>query len=118
MRFFGSSTSTSSLSASGGAAGSIDVTRVPGRLQNTVAFDMGGATATLSAELPGVGTAFSVKRGPKVVPSAYAPQAPGTAAAALPTTVAQALDPIFVPEILDDQLFLDAFIAGKRRRSS
>jgi hypothetical protein len=31
--------------------------------------------------------------------------------------VAQALDPIFVPQILDDQLFLDAFIAGKRRRS-
>jgi len=118
MRFFGSSTLTSSLSASGSAAGSIDVTRVPGRLQNTVAFDTGGATATLSAEVPGVSTAFALKRGPRVVPSAYAPQAPGTVAAGLLTTVAQALDPIFVPQILDDQLFLDASIAGKRRRSS
>jgi uncharacterized delta-60 repeat protein len=118
MRFFGSSTSTSSLSASASAAGSIDVTRVPGRLQNTVAFDTGGATATLSAEVPGVSTAFALKRGPKVVESAHALQAPGTAAAALLTTVPQALDPTFVPQSLDDQLFLDAFIAGKRRRSS
>lgn len=117
VRFFGSSTSASSLSASGSAAGSMDVTRVPGRLQNTVAFDMGGATAALPAEVPGVGTAFSLKRGPKVVPSAYAPQAPGTAAAAPLTTVAQALDPILVPQILDDQRFLDPFIAAKRRRS-
>jgi hypothetical protein len=85
-------------------------------LQNTVGFDTGGATATLSAEAPGVSTAFALKRGPKVVESAHALQAPGTAAGALLTTVASAPDLIFVPQVLDDVPFLNSLIADKRRR--
>jgi uncharacterized delta-60 repeat protein len=118
MRFFGSSTSTSSPSASGSTAGSAGVNQVAGRLAGTDAVDPGGAMATLCAEVPGVSTAFVVKRGPKVVPSAQALPAPGTASAALSKTVAQGLDPIFVPQVLDDHPFRNTLIAGKRRRSS
>ena len=58
-----------------------------------------------------------MKRSPKIVPSAGALSAPGTAAA-VPKTAVQGLDPFFVSQVLDDHPFLSSLIAGKRRRSS
>jgi uncharacterized delta-60 repeat protein len=116
MRFFGGSTAPA-LKVSGGAAGSAGVAQVSSRLPNTVAFDTGGATASLSTDAPGVGTALVVKRNSKGVPSVGALPAPGTAAATVPKTVAQALDPILVLQILDDHPFLNTLITGNRRRS-
>ena len=114
MRFYGGAT-PSAPQVFSVVSGSAGVTQVTGRFQNMGAFDTGGATASLSADVAGVSTASVLKRDPRPASTAFALPTPRRTAAAHPTTVAPG--PIFVPLVLDDHPFLDTLIAGKRRRS-
>jgi hypothetical protein len=87
-----------------------------GEFQNTVTFDTGGVSVTLTSA--GGYDAFVLKRDPQAVPAiVHAVAASRTAANAAPIIMTSAPDPIFVAQVLDDPLFLNTLITGKRRRT-